>query len=104
MSINSDFTNEKLAAATDHGWLNSCLRRHVQSGRTRPLSNTITPPRNSSRTGRPFNSGRRHRANFARQATIDAFGWRFAKTLDEANFVDRLPSQFPRPAPEARFE
>ena len=65
---------------------------------------TTTTPRNSSRTGKSFNAGRRHRADFARQATIDAFGWRFAKTLDEANFVDRLPSQFPRPAPEARFE
>ncbi len=58
----------------------------------------------SRRTDRPFNPGRRHRADFARQATIDAFGWRFASALDQADFIDRPPGQFPRPAPEARFE
>ncbi len=42
-------------------------------------------------------SNRRVRASFARQATIDAFGWRFAKALDQADFRDRLPS------PEARL-
>ena len=31
------------------------------------------------------------RANFARQATIDAFGWRFAKALDQTDFIDRPP-------------
>ena len=31
----------------------------------------------------PSNPERRIRANFARQATIDAFGWRFAKALDQ---------------------
>ncbi len=68
------------------------------------MSNTITPPCNSSRTGRPFNPGRRHRANFARQVTIDAFGWRFARALDQADFVDRLPGQLPLLSPEARFK
>ncbi len=68
------------------------------------MSNTITPPRNSSRTGRPFTPGRRHRANYARQATIDAFGWRFARALDQADFVDRLPGQLPLLSPEARFK
>ncbi len=42
-------------------------------------------------------SNRRVRASFARQATIDAFGWRFARALDQADFRDRLPS------PEARL-
>ena len=40
--------------------------------------------------------------NFARQATIDAFGWRFAKTLDQAGFIDRLPWESAKPSPEAR--
>ena len=62
-----------------------------------------TPPRRSSRTDRPFNSGRSHRASFARQATIDAFGWQHAKILDQSSFVDRSPGQHPLPAPEARF-
>ncbi len=62
-----------------------------------------TPSRRSRRTGKLFNPGRRHRANFARQATIDAFGWHFARALDQADFIDRLPGQLPLPAPEARF-
>ena len=53
--------------------------------------------RNSSRTDKPFNPDQQQRIDFARQATIDAFGWRFAKTLDQADFRDRLPS------PEARL-
>ncbi len=40
------------------------------------------------------------RTNFARQATIDAFGWRFAKLLDQADFVDRRPGDLPRPSPD----
>lgn len=51
---------------------------------------------------RPFNPGRRHGAGFARRATIDAFGWRFARALDQADFIDRTPGQFPLPAIEAR--
>jgi hypothetical protein len=50
----------------------------------------------------PTRSNRRHRANFARQVTIDAFGWRFARALDQADFVDRLPGDLPRPSPEAQ--
>ncbi len=65
---------------------------------------TTSPARRSSRTDRPFNPGRRHRANFARQATIDAFGWHYARTLDQANFIDRPSGKFPLPAPEARFK
>ena len=53
---------------------------------------------------RPFNPGRRHRANFAQQVTVDAFGWHFARALDQADFVDRPPNQFPIPEPEARFK
>ena len=36
--------------------------------------------------------------DFLRQATIDAFGWRFAKALDQGNFVDRPPNEAPRPS------
>ena len=39
------------------------------------------------------------RTHFARQATIDAFGWRFAKTLDQCDFIDRPPGARPRPSP-----
>ena len=39
---------------------------------------------------------------FARQATIDAFGWHFARALDQSTFVDRAPGQFPHPSPETR--
>ncbi len=53
-------------------------------------------------TPRPTHSNRRHRAEFARQATIAAFG-RHARALDQADFIDRQPGEFPRPAPEARI-
>ncbi len=42
-------------------------------------------------------SGRRN--HFARQATIAAFGWRYAKALDQAGFVDRRPWDRPTRAP-----
>ena len=67
------------------------------------MSITTPPARRSSRTGKPFNPGRRHRTDFARQATIDAFGWHFARALDQADFIDRPPGQFPLASPEARF-
>ncbi len=52
----------------------------------------------------PTRSNRRHRrADFARQATIDAFGWHFARALDQADFIDRAPGEMPRSSPEARF-
>ncbi len=50
------------------------------------------------------NSDCRVRASFARQATIAAFGWRHARALDQADFVDRQPGALPRPSPEARFK
>ncbi len=68
------------------------------------MSSYTLGPKISSRTGKPFNPGRRHRANFARQATIDAFGWRFARMLDQADFVDRAPGGMPKSSPEARFK
>ena len=55
----------------------------------------------ASRASNPASN--RHRADFARQAVIGAFGWRFAKALDQGDFVDRLPGEMPKPAPEARF-
>ncbi len=48
-------------------------------------------------------NGRRHRADFARQATIDAFGWKFARALDQTDFIDRAPGAAPGASPEARF-
>ena len=65
---------------------------------------TTPSARHSSRAKQPLHSSRRHRANFARQATIDAFGWRFAKALDQGEFTDRLPGELPRPSPEARVQ
>ncbi len=67
------------------------------------MSNTISPARAASRADCPFNLGRRHRADFARQAVIAAFGWRYARALDQAGFIDRLPRNMPAAAPEARF-
>ena len=55
------------------------------------------PTRRSRRSDRPFNPGRRPRADFARQATIAEFRSRFAKALDQADFVDRRPGDLRRP-------
>ena len=66
------------------------------------MFSTTSPTHRSRRTGKPFNPGRRHRADFARQATIDAFGWRFARALDQADFTDRAPRDMPTSS-EARF-
>ena len=64
----------------------------------------ITTPdvRRLGRTNHPLNPGRRHRADFARRITIDAFGWH-GKALDQDDFLDRRPGEMPRSAPEARF-
>ncbi len=63
----------------------------------------ITTPRaRAASRRRPFNPGRRHRANFARQATIDAFSWRYARALDQGDFEDRKPWEVPARAPGAR--
>lgn len=51
----------------------------------------------------PTHFNRRHRADFARAATIDAFGRRYARSLDQGDFLDRLPGDMPHPSPEARF-
>ncbi len=69
------------------------------------MTYTTSPARRPGRINPPppFNPGRRHRANFARQATIDAFGWHFARALDQGDFVDRAPSKLPGPSPEARL-
>ncbi len=67
------------------------------------MSITTSPARRIGRADRPYNPGQCHRASFARQATIDSFGWRFARALDQADFVDRAPGQFPLASPEARF-
>ena len=50
----------------------------------------------------PTRSNRRHRrGDFARQATIDAFG-RYAGALDQGDFEDRKPWEVPARAPGAR--
>ncbi len=49
----------------------------------------------SSRTNSPFEPDRRHRADFARQATIAAFG-RHARALDLGDFIDRKPGDMRR--------
>ncbi len=59
--------------------------------------------RRLGRTDLSSNPDRRFRADFARQATIAAFGWCFARALDQADFIDRQTSEPPRPSPEARF-
>ena len=51
----------------------------------------------ASSANRHSNPGRRHRADFARQATIAAFG-RHARALDQADFIDRRPGDLPRRA------
>ena len=58
-----------------------------------------TTTRDANRAERPFSPDR---ADFARKATIDAFGWRFAKALDQDDFVDRRPGKLPRPSSDAR--
>ena len=58
------------------------------------MPSNIPPARNSSRANNSQN-GHRHRADFARQATIAAFG-RHARALDWDDFVDRQPDQAPR--------
>lgn len=68
------------------------------------MSNTITPPHISSRTGRPYNPGRRRRANFARGVMFAEFGYRQGRAIDYANFVDRRPDQAPMPTPGARLK
>ena len=63
------------------------------------LYTPTTPSARRARRNRTATSIRCRRAHFARQATIDAFEWRYAKTLDQANFVDRLPGDLPPLAP-----
>ncbi len=66
------------------------------------MTHTTFPTRNSSRTGKPFNPGQRHRANFARAAVFADFS-RAAFALDRGDFEDRKPWEIPALAPEAGF-
>ena len=61
-------------------------------------------PHNSSRNGKPFNPGQRHRANFARAAVFAGFGYHHGRAIDYAEFVDRRPDQAPMPAPGAQLK
>ncbi len=62
---------------------------------------TTSPERSARRADHPSSFTRRTSTNFARQATISTFGWRYARALDQADFRDRPPGQFPTPAPKA---
>ena len=63
---------------------------------------TTSPAHSARRTKHHSNSTRRTSTDFARQTTIAAFGWRHTRALDQADFLDRPPGQFPLPSPEAR--
>ena len=55
-----------------------------------------TTARDTRRVNPLVNPSRHYRADFARQAVISAFGWRHARALDQANFVDRRPGDIRR--------
>ncbi len=65
------------------------------------MTSYTTTTFSSSPTSKPSTAARRVRANFARSAVFAEFG-RAAFATDQANFVDRLPGDLPRPSPEAR--
>ncbi len=62
---------------------------------------TTSPSRSASGADLTSNLTHRNSADFARQATIAEFGWRHARALDQADFRDRPPGQFPTPKPKA---
>ena len=64
---------------------------------------TTLPARRLGRSDKPFNPGRRTRANFARQCVLTEFRARDAKALLQADFVDRLPGEPPIRWIEAKF-
>ena len=47
-------------------------------------------------------SDRGHRADFARQATVEAFGRRAAEVLDSGDFIDRMPGRLLLFSPRVR--
>ena len=57
------------------------IYQHPSTRATRPTSNAQSP---------------QHRADFAREATIDVFGPQGAQALDHGDFQDRQPGQAPR--------
>ena len=58
----------------------------------------ITTPRGfSSRTDPTFDPDQCEHADFARAATISAFGWCHARALDQGDFVDRRSGDLRRP-------
>ena len=59
------------------------------------MSSTTPDVRRLGRADHPSNPGQHHRADFARAATIAAFG-RHGWALDHGDFVDRLPDQASR--------
>ena len=66
------------------------------------MSITTAPSRRPARADRPFNPGRRHRTNFAREITLAEFRPRDGRALLQADFIDRQPWALPAYSPEAR--
>ena len=60
---------------------------------------TTTMPCRATRSSSPQFSTN-HRASFARQAAIEAFGHRAHWALDDSDFKDRLPKETPALAAE----
>ena len=56
-----------------------------------------TPLSNHSHSDR-----RNHHADFAREATADAFGRRAAEVLDSGDFIDRMPGRLSLLSPRGR--
>ena len=50
-----------------------------------------TTTRDARRVNPTLDPDQCRRASFARDAVIAEFGWHFARALDQADFIDRLP-------------
>ena len=58
----------------------------------------------ATETSPPSFAANCRQANFARQATLDAFGVHHDKALDQAKFTDHLPGARMRLAPGSWFQ
>ena len=61
------------------------------------MLSTTSPARRARRSNPPLDPGR-HRAAFARAITLDEFGSKNGKALDQADFLDRPPGELLRPS------
>ena len=62
------------------------------------VSTKSRAPKQARRNGTAA-TGRRARAKFARRMVFLQFGYRYARAIDYDNFVDRRPSDVPKPSP-----